>query len=271
MGWRASFPTLAAMFLAIHAVGALGLQSPIQEAAGPPVVKAPYMALLTNRNFVYFAAASGFAYYGYLLPLNIQGLDAAQKGISSVHVFIAYMSFGVSAIVGRLLVGVVGRWIHPLHFLTASFVGVTASSAILAVAQNFETLVSGNVLLGIVSGPFVTLLVPSLRELVPPSLLPDALALVLLPQAASGAAPILAVWIAERSGSYLLGSLVGLAALGARIVLMAVVCWRHGASASSFNCDEVGRCAEASSSDKGSTMDESSTMDSDNVRDGLEV
>ncbi|CAE8631724.1 unnamed protein product [Polarella glacialis] len=256
MGWRASFRILAAMFLAIHAVGALGLQRPTQEAAGPPATKSPYATLLTNSNFVRFAAALGFAYFGYLLPFDIQGLAAAQKGISSVHVSIAYTSFGVSSMAGRLLVGVVGRWIHPLHLLTASFVGVTASSAILAAAANFETLVSSNVLLGITSGPMVTIIVPVLRELVPLSLIPDALALALLPQAVSGAAPILAGWIAERSGSYLLGSLVGLAALGVGIVLMAVVCWRHDASASSFHCDEGSTTdegsVEASSSDEAS-------------------
>merc|ERR1712232_77096 len=165
------------------------------------------------------------AYYGYLLPFGIQGLAAQQRGISTQGISLAYTIFGASSVAGRVLMGFLGRCFDPMHLLVAGFLGVAGSVLLLGFACNVQIMSVANFLLGITSGPMGALVVPALQKFVPRSLLPEALAVVLVPQALSGLAPMLAGWMADSTGSYVPGFLVGVAVLTIAAILLTIVSW----------------------------------------------
>jgi len=210
LGWRVSFRVFSATYALLYAVGALFQKppEPIPEKSRPS--DSGYGWLLRDPRCQLLFVALISVSLGYWLTFAVQGVHALSRGMSKGEAATAYTMFGAFSIAGRIGAGIVGGWVNPLHVWGASKVGIAAAVALVAFAHNFAELAMANALLGLASGPMIALLVPALRQLVGAARIPEALVLSMALQALSALpTPTLAGLLADETGSYFLGLLIG--------------------------------------------------------------
>lgn len=215
---------MAAGFAVLLSIGA-ALQKP-----PPPLLqqdtssRSGFRVLFRNFNFTLSCFAMTFGSFGYMLPFLVQGAHAERLGVSADSAAMVYMLFGIFSIIGRIGAGVVAGWVNPLHVWSCALFLITVAVAVIGLATDAVGLAVGNVCLGIFSGPMIALLVPAMREIVTVGQLPEALVVVMLSQTVSALpGPVFAGWLADVTGSYRPGILMGAGSIFAAGITSIVV------------------------------------------------
>eukprot|EP00443_Scrippsiella_acuminata_P015845 CAMPEP_0115187072 /NCGR_PEP_ID=MMETSP0270-20121206/10307_1 /TAXON_ID=71861 /ORGANISM="Scrippsiella trochoidea, Strain CCMP3099" /LENGTH=452 /DNA_ID=CAMNT_0002600213 /DNA_START=45 /DNA_END=1399 /DNA_ORIENTATION=- len=208
LGLRGALRLVAAVLATLYALGAMALSPPpvetLQESG-----ERKTSSLLGNVGFCLHCLALALSTFGWIMVLAALGTHASLLGHGPDIVARLYSVFGVAGIIGRFLTALLARWQDPLVLYAACLFGVSASITVLGTSEAAAPMLVGTAVLGLMGGPIVGLVIPTLHELVGAEQLPEALAaLTFLQGTAALLAPAVGGWLADAAGNYTEGLLL---------------------------------------------------------------
>jgi len=228
LGWRIALRLLVALIGILMSIGASCQVAPPPMPMGDSSGKGSYAALFCRQNFPLFIGAVCFGSAGYMNVFQVQGVHALNHGITAADFATIQTIFGVFSLVGRISVGGIAGCVNPLLIWGVAMYLVAGCVAIIACAKTFTVFAVGNALIGVCSGPMIALLLPALRELVHVAQVPEALVVVQVVQSAFVPfAPVVSGALADATGSYLPGLLLGVGFIMIGSVLVTVAICRQ--------------------------------------------
>jgi len=229
VGWRNSFRVIGAAWAFLHIVGAAFQKEPEPLAPTHGETKAGYRSLLRAGTYRLFFAAVAVGGFGYNMVFAVLASHAEANGVSTEDVSTIYMVFGLFAIVGRVLAGILGSWAKPLHVWGVAHFFISGGIVAVAYSRTVVHFAVANATLGLSSGPMIALRVPCCRELMGVERIPEAVVLIMVLQAGTTLmAPTLAGFLKDQAGSFVPGLLIGASGVAVGGILVLAASLAHG-------------------------------------------